>query len=96
MDEPFGALDPITRKRLQEEFVSLQKKLHKTVIFVTHDISEAVRMADHLVLINEGKILAQGTPESMIGHDDELTRSFLGDQFTLEILEKYNVDDYVD
>ena len=94
MDEPFGALDPVTRRRLQQEFVSLQKKLHKTVIFVTHDISEAVRMADDLVLINDGRILSSGPPESMAKHSEELTRSFFGEQFTLELLAKYTMDQY--
>lgn len=94
MDEPFGALDPITRSRLQEEFLSLQKKLHKTVVFVTHDVGEAVRMADQLVLIHEGQIISSNTPESLAVSDDELIRTFFGDQLALELLQKYSPKHY--
>lgn len=94
MDEPFGALDPITRDRLQEEFVQLQKKLHKTVIFVTHDVGEAVRMADQLVLLHEGRILSSGTPEEVVLHEDALVKAFFGDQLAFELLDKYGPSHY--
>ncbi len=63
MDEPFGALDPITRRELQDEFRDLQKRLKKTVILVTHDIREACRIADRLALMDRGKLVQQGTAE---------------------------------
>ena len=61
MDEPFGALDPITRRELQDEFRRLQTRLHKTVIVVTHDVREAIRIADRLALMSEGRLVQHGT-----------------------------------
>ena len=67
MDEPFGAIDPIARDRLQLEFLRLQAALHKTVIFVTHDIDEAVRLGDRIAVLAEGGVLAQhATPEELL------------------------------
>ena len=62
MDEPFGALDPVTRRELQDEFRSLQQRLKKTVIVVTHDLSEACRIADRLALMDRGRLVQHGTP----------------------------------
>ncbi len=59
MDEPFGALDPITRDRLQNEFLRLNRQVRKTVIFVTHDIDEAIKMGDRIAILREGGVLAQ-------------------------------------
>src|SRR5207237_3900881 len=59
MDEPFGAIDPITRARLQAEFLRLQSEVRKTIVFVTHDIEEAVRMGDRIAILAEGGILEQ-------------------------------------
>lgn len=79
MDEPFGALDPITRDSLQDELKALQKKLHKTIIFVTHDMDEAVKMADRIVFMSKGKILQAATPEEMLNHPaDPMISSFMG------------------
>ena len=65
MDEPFGAIDPITRARLQEEFRRLQRELGKTVIFVTHDIDEALKLGDRIAVLKPGGVLAQyATPRS--------------------------------
>ena len=66
MDEPFSALDPITRSQLQDELVFLQAKLKKTIVFVTHDMSEAVKLADRICIINEGKIAQYDTPEQIM------------------------------
>lgn len=68
MDEPFGALDPITRSNLQDEIKVLQNELKKTIIFVTHDMDEAVKIADKIVLMNEGDIVQMGTPEDLLEH----------------------------
>lgn len=80
MDEPFGAIDPITRERLQDEFLRLQGELHKTVVFVTHDIDEAVKMGDRIALLRVGGILAQyDTPERLlINPADEFVAEFIG------------------
>ncbi len=62
MDEPFGAVDPIVRMRLQEELLSLQRRLHKTIVFVTHDIDEAIKLADRMAVLNVGGVLEQYGP----------------------------------
>jgi osmoprotectant transport system ATP-binding protein len=69
MDEPFGAIDPITRERLQDDFLRLHKEIRKTVIFVTHDIDEAIKMGDRIAILRQGGILAQyDTPEEILAH----------------------------
>src|SRR5699024_3024782 len=65
MDEPFGALDPITKDGLQEEFKTLQKELGKTIVFVTHDMDEAVKLADRIVIMQDGEIVQFDTPEEI-------------------------------
>lgn len=66
MDEPFGAIDPITRTRLQDEFLFIQEKIHKTIVFVTHDITEALKMGDKIAIMNEGKLVQYGTPKEIL------------------------------
>ena len=79
MDEPFGALDPITREALQDEVKKLQKKLKKTIVFVTHDMEEALRMADTIVFMNAGKIVQAASPEEMLRNPaDNMIRGFMG------------------
>jgi osmoprotectant transport system ATP-binding protein len=69
MDEPFGAIDPITRARLQSEFLRLHGELRKTVIFVTHDIDEAIKMGDRIAILEAGGRLAQyDTPDHILAH----------------------------
>jgi osmoprotectant transport system ATP-binding protein len=80
MDEPFGAVDPVVRVRLQDEFLRLQSELGKTVVLVTHDIDEAVRMGDRVAVFATGGRLAQyGTPAELLGHPaDEFVEDFVG------------------
>ncbi|MCI2059118.1 MAG: ABC transporter ATP-binding protein [Oscillibacter sp.] len=79
MDEPFGALDPMTRETLQDEVKKLQKKLRKTIVFVTHDMSEALRLADIILFMNGGRIEQMAPPEQMLEQPaSDLVRSFLG------------------
>jgi len=66
MDEPFGALDPITRDALQEEFKNLQRTLDKTIVFVTHDMDEAIKLADRIVILKGGEIVQVGTPDEIL------------------------------
>lgn len=66
MDEPFGAVDPITRKVLQDELVKLQDELQKTIIFVTHDMDEAIKMANKIAIMKDGKVLQYDTPEKLL------------------------------
>jgi osmoprotectant transport system ATP-binding protein len=81
MDEPFGAIDPITRDRLQEEFLRLQQRIRKTIVFVTHDIDEALRLGDRIAIFAEGSRLAQfATPLEILTHPaDDFVRSFIGE-----------------
>ncbi len=80
MDEPFGAVDPVVRIRLQDEFLRLQRDLGKTVVLVTHDIDEAVRMGDRVAVFETGGRLAQfGTPAELLAHPaDEYVEDFVG------------------
>jgi osmoprotectant transport system ATP-binding protein len=80
MDEPFGALDPITRTRLQDELRRLHGEVQKTVIFVTHDIDEAIKMGDRIAMLREGGILAQyDTPDAILAHPaDDFVAQFIG------------------
>lgn len=66
MDEPFGALDPITRVRLQDELVQIQRKLHKTIMIVTHDMDEAVRLGDSIAVLQAGRLVQLGNPASLL------------------------------
>ncbi len=88
MDEPFGALDPITRARLQEEVRRLQREVVKTVIFVTHDIDEAITMGDRIAILREGGVLAQyDTPDAILAHPaDEFVAQFIGEDRALRRL----------
>jgi osmoprotectant transport system ATP-binding protein len=80
MDEPFGALDPITRSQIQDEFLRLQGEIGKTVIFVTHDIDEAIKMGDRIAVLREGGTLAQyGTADELLGRPvDDYVADFVG------------------
>ena len=79
MDEPFGAIDPITRTGLQDEFLKIQRAIKKTIIFVTHDIFEAVKIADRVALMNEGKLVQYDTPENLIHKPrDQFVADFVG------------------
>jgi osmoprotectant transport system ATP-binding protein len=80
MDEPFGAIDPITRERLQNDFLRLHREVRKTVIFVTHDIDEAIRMGDRIAILRQGGRLAQfDTPEAILANPaDEFVADFVG------------------
>src|SRR5215472_10047152 len=95
MDEPFGALDPITRSRIQNEFLRLQKQINKTVIFVTHDIDEAIKMGDRIAVLREGGILAQyGTGDELLGHPvDDYVADFVGADRGLKRLSLCRVGD---
>ena len=79
MDEPFSALDPMTRETLQDEVKNIQQKLHKTVIFVSHDMGEALKLADVIIFMTGGEIVQMASPEEMLEHPaNDLVRNFLG------------------
>jgi osmoprotectant transport system ATP-binding protein len=77
MDEPFGALDPLTRDDLQREFLSLQKRLHKTVVFVTHDLNEALRLASRIALMEAGKLITVLAPREFLRSTDPLAAAYV-------------------
>ena len=79
MDEPFSALDPITREQLQNELLSLQEELHKTIVFVTHDIDEAIKLGDRIAVMSEGRIIQFDTPEEILKYPvNSFVESFVG------------------
>jgi glycine betaine/proline transport system ATP-binding protein len=68
LDEPFSALDPLIRRELQDEFIRLQSRLHKTIVFITHDFDEAIRLADRIAIMKDGLVEQCGTPEQLVLH----------------------------
>lgn len=77
MDEPFGALDPLTRDELQREFLSLQKRVHKTVVFVTHDLREALRLGSRIALMEAGKLVTVLTPQEFLKSSDPWASAYV-------------------
>ncbi|WP_377891386.1 ABC transporter ATP-binding protein [Alkalihalobacillus sp. R86527] len=81
MDEPFSALDPISREQLQDELVKLQKEIQKTIVFVTHDMDEAMKIADRIAIMKDGEILQLDTPDNILRHPkNDFVRDFVGDE----------------
>lgn len=85
MDEPFGALDPITRDGLQEEFKKLQKELNKTIVFVTHDMDEAIKLADKIVIMKDGQIVQADSPNEILRNPaNQFVEDFLGKDILIQ------------
>jgi len=81
MDEPFSALDPISREQLQNELLNLQMNINKTIIFVTHDMDEALKIADNIILMKEGSVVQKGSPTEIINHPaNDFVKEFIGDK----------------
>jgi osmoprotectant transport system ATP-binding protein len=95
MDEPFGAVDPIVRERLQDQFLSIQEEIHKTIVFVTHDIDEAIKMADEIVILNRGGVIEQfAAPEDILRSPaNEFVERFVGKERGLKRLSLMKVAD---
>lgn len=99
MDEPFSALDPLTREKLQDEVKNIQQELNKTIIFVSHDMDEALKLADTIIFMSKGEIVQMASPEDMLEHPaSELVKDFLGryngnltDSSTIENFMRTNV-----
>lgn len=88
MDEPFGAVDPITRNQLQRWLRQIQKDVKKTIVFVTHDINEAFLLGDRVILMRDGRVEQNGTPAELLRHPaSDFVREFIGDEFALQALE---------
>ena len=77
MDEPFGALDPLTRDELQREFLLLQQRLHKTVVFVTHDLREALRLGSRIALMESGRLVTVLTPAEFLQSSDPWVAAYV-------------------
>ncbi|MCW8334310.1 quaternary amine ABC transporter ATP-binding protein [Vibrio paucivorans] len=80
MDEAFSALDPLIRSEMQDQLIELQQKLHKTIIFITHDLDEALRLGDRIAILKDGELVQQGTPDEILLHPaDEYVEAFVKD-----------------
>lgn len=94
MDEPFGAVDPIARTHLQDELLRLQREIKKTIVFVTHDINEAIKMGDRIAIFNAGTLVQFGTPEEILTHPvNEFVENFIGHDRVVKKLNLYLVED---
>ncbi|MDW8553402.1 ABC transporter ATP-binding protein [Staphylococcus nepalensis] len=81
MDEPYSALDPISREKLQDDLIELQQKIKKTIVFVTHDIQEAMKLGDRICLLDKGHVEQIDTPENMVNHPkSDFVKQFIGDK----------------
>jgi osmoprotectant transport system ATP-binding protein len=95
MDEPYSAVDPIVRARLQDELLDLQRRVHKTIVLVTHDIDEAIKLADRIAILNVGGVLEQfGQPADLLrAPTNEFVRQFLGEERALKRMALLKVSD---
>ena len=94
MDEPFGAIDPINRAVIQDEFLKLQSRLKKTVVFVSHDIDEAVKLASRIAVFRDGRLVQHGTPDAILAHPaNSFIADFVGADRTLKRLSLLRVED---
>jgi osmoprotectant transport system ATP-binding protein len=96
MDEPFSAVDPVNRLRLQQEFLSIQRRLRKTVVFVTHDVDEAIRLADRIAVLRSGSLVQYDAPEALLDAPaDAFIAGFLGSDRALKRLSRRAIRDWM-
>jgi len=96
MDEPFGAIDPINREKIQDEFLKLQAKIKKTIAFVSHDIHEAIKMGDKIALFNKGRLIQYDTPEVILTNPkNKFVADFVGSDRALKVLGLMRVRDVI-
>ncbi|MBO8128076.1 MAG: betaine/proline/choline family ABC transporter ATP-binding protein [Peptococcaceae bacterium] len=96
MDEPFGAVDPITRAHLQNEFIRIQEQMKKTIIFVTHDIDEAIKMGDKIAVMRDGKLIQYDTPDNLLSQPaDDFVAALVGRNRSIKRLHLIKVRDVV-
>lgn len=97
MDEPFGALDPLTRTELQNEFLGIQNRINTTILFVTHDIDEALKMGDKIAIFDVGELVQYGTPQGILEHPaNEFVEEFIGADRTLKELRITSVEEVLE
>ncbi|MEN8615085.1 ABC transporter ATP-binding protein [Dehalogenimonas sp. THU2] len=96
MDEPFGAVDPLTRERLQGQFLDIQRQLKKTVILVTHDLDEAIRLADRIAIMRAGELVQFDTPEAILSKPaDKFVHDFVGSDRALKRLSRISIRPFI-
>ena len=96
MDEPFGAVDPLNRARLQTQFINIQKELKKTVLLVTHDMDEAIRLADKIAIMKEGQLIQHDSPENILSKPADLfVYNFVGTDRALKRLSRISIDNFI-
>lgn len=100
MDEPFGAVDPLTREKLQQAFIQLQQTLKKTVLFVTHDVEEAVIIGDRVAIMEKGRLLTCRPPQvldqlTLETNEHAFVTEFLSSEFALSLLKRYNIMNFI-
>lgn len=96
MDEPFGAVDPLTRERLQAQFIHIQQEVKKTIVLVTHDLDEAIRLADHIAIMESGRLVQYDTPEVMLSSPkNKFVRDFVGADRALKRLSRIGIKNFV-
>lgn len=94
MDEPFGALDPIIREHIQNEFLKIQSNVKKTILFVSHDIDEAIRLADKIAIFKEGNLMQYASPSELLENpNSDFIRNFIGNESSLKRLTLLSVKD---
>lgn len=97
MDEPFSALDPISREQLQDELVRLQKEINKTIIFVTHDMDEAIKIANQIILMKDGEVVQKGAPDEILANPaNDFVEKFIGPERLQQAKSFPSTDDLMD
>jgi osmoprotectant transport system ATP-binding protein len=96
MDEPFGALDPVIRERIQNEFLRIQKEVKKTIVFVSHDIDEAIRLGDKIAILKSGQIMQYDTPDNILANPkNKFVQDFIGEDRAIKRLTLLTVRDLI-
>ncbi|MBI4187694.1 MAG: ABC transporter ATP-binding protein [Chloroflexi bacterium] len=96
MDEPFGAVDPLTRQKLQSQFIGIQQKLKKTIILVTHDLNEAIRLADRIAIMEAGRLVQYDTPKAILSRPaNKFVHDFVGTDRALKRLSSIGVQGFI-
>ena len=96
MDEPFSALDPLIRRQLQDQFMALSEQLHKTTLFITHDLDEAIRLGSRIAIMKDGRIVQIGTPEEIVTNPvDEYVRDFVQNISKLKLIFAHTIQESI-
>ena len=96
MDEPFGAVDPLTRERLQAQFIHIQQEVNKTIVLVTHDLDEAIRLADRIAIMESGRLAQYDSPEIILSRPgSKFVRDFVGADRALKRLSRISIRDFI-